>query len=126
MFGQLPDSPKNRSALSLDREVAGITGACLAIRRDVFDLVGGFSEAFASNYNDVDLSLKLRAAGFRLVVSAQARLHHFESVSRDPTVSPVEIAALRARWGADLLGDPYYNPNYGMSWDNYPVPLDYV
>jgi GT2 family glycosyltransferase len=126
MFGQLPDSPKNRSALALDREVAGLTAACLCIRREVFDEVGGFDEAFASNYNDVDLSLRLRSRGYRLVVSPQARLHHFESMTRDPTVGEHETEALRRRWGDRLLGDPYYNPNHGTAYDNFPVPLEYV
>ena len=125
MFGQFPDSDKNRLALSLDREVAGVTAACLAIRRDVFDRVGGFSLRYPSNYNDVDLSLKVRAAGFRIVVSAQAALYHFESVSRDPTVRPEELATLRDRWWSELHHDPYYNPNYGSSFDNYPLPVRY-
>lgn len=126
MFGQLPDSPKNRSALALDREVAGVTGACMCIRRGVFEEVGGFNEALPSNYNDVDLSLKLRSRGYRLVVSPQARLHHYESVTRDPAVRASETATLRRRWGPELLGDPYYNPNHGTAYDNYPVPLSYL
>jgi O-antigen biosynthesis protein len=125
MFGQFPDSNKNRLALSLDREVAGVTAACMAVPRDVFEQVGGFSMRYPSNYNDVDLSLKIRAAGYRIVVSAQAALYHFESVSRDPTVDPSELETLRSRWWTELHSDPYYNPNYGQSFDNYPLPVRY-
>lgn len=125
MFGQPPDSDRNRHAVALDREVAGVTGACLAIRAEVFSEVGGFSPQFPSSYNDVDLCLKLRSAGYRIVCSAQARLHHFESISRDATVGPDELERLRARWWAELHADPYYNPNYGTISDDYPYPLGY-
>lgn len=125
MFGQPPDSDRNRHAVALDREVAGVTGACLAIRAEVFAEVGGFSPQFPSSYNDVDLCLKLRAAGYRNVCSAQARLYHFESVSRDATVAPHELDRLRSRWWAELHADPYYNPNYGTLSDDYPYPLGY-
>jgi GT2 family glycosyltransferase len=125
MFGQMPDSDRNRRALALDREVAGVTAACLAVRADVFDEVGGFSPEFPGNYNDVDLCLKLRTRGLRVVVSARARLFHFESVTRDPTVRPGELEHLRARWLPQLRRDPFYNPNYGERYDNYPNPLTY-
>ena len=125
MFGQFPDSDRNRLALSLDREVSGVTAACLAIRRTVFDEAGAFSPLFAGNYNDVDLCQKVRSLGYRIVVSAQAQLYHFESLTRDPTVSDRELELLRSRWSPELNSDPYYNPNYGSSYDNYPHPLTY-
>jgi GT2 family glycosyltransferase len=124
MFGQFPTSERNRLALQLDREVSGVTGACLAIAARTFAEVGGFSEDFPNNYNDVDLCLSLRRAGYRNVVSAQARLHHYESTTRDATVSDDELARLRERWHDELHHDPYYNPNYG-GWDNFPHPLRY-
>ncbi len=124
MFGQFPTSERNRMALALDREVSGVTGACLAIDASKFRAASGFSEDFPNNYNDVDLCLSLRRAGYRNVVSAQARLHHFESVTRDATVSDAELTRLRDRWPAELHRDPYYNPNYG-GWDNYPHPVSY-
>ena len=125
MFGLSPHDTANRMALSLDREVAGVTAACLAIRAEVFDEVGGFSTEFAGNYNDVDLCCKVRHLGYRIVVSAQASLYHFESLTRDPTVGAHELDALRRRWWPELTRDPYYNPNYGSSFDNYPFPLSY-
>lgn len=125
MFGQMPDSDRNRRALSLDREVAGVTAACMAIRSDVFDEVGGFSAVFANNYNDVDLCLKLRHAGYRIVVSAQAVMYHFESVTRDARVGTHELDALHRRWWAQLQSDPYYNPNFDQRFDNYPHPVGY-
>jgi GT2 family glycosyltransferase len=124
MFGLSPTDTANRMALSLDREVAGVTAACLAIRAEVFDEVGAFSVEFAGNYNDVDLCCKLRHLGYRIVVSAQASLYHFESISRDPTVGEHELTTLRRRWHHELHRDPFYNPNYG-AYDNYPFPLSY-
>jgi GT2 family glycosyltransferase len=124
MFAMSPADTANRMALSLDREVAGVTAACLAIRSEVFDEVGAFSLEFAGNYNDVDLCCKIRQQGYRIVVSAQASLYHFESISRDPTVGQHELDALRGRWWHELHRDPYYNPNYGP-YDCYPFPLSY-
>jgi glycosyltransferase involved in cell wall biosynthesis len=125
MFGQMPNSDRNRLALSLDREVAGVTAACMAIRAEVFESVGGFSMVFAGNYNDVDLCLKLRREGYRIIVSAQATLYHFESITRDPTVGEGELQALRQRWSTELSSDPYYNPNFDQRFDNYPHPVMY-
>ncbi len=125
MFGQSATSERNRMALWLDREVAGVTAAAMMMRRDVFDEVGGFSPAFPNNYNDVDLCAKVRSAGYRIIVSPHARLYHFESVSRDPTVAETELTMLRARWFDLLHRDPYYSPNHTPGIDNFPDPLRY-
>ncbi|HOT80482.1 MAG TPA: glycosyltransferase [Microthrixaceae bacterium] len=125
MFGQDPHSDRNRLALWLDREVAGVTAACLMTRADVFSEVGGFSSEFPNNYNDVDLSLKIRSTGRRIVVSPHARLFHFESITRDPTVVPTETRRLHERWYPELHRDPYYNPNHLGGLDSYPEPMAY-
>lgn len=80
---------------------------------------------FAGNYNDVDLCLKLRREGYRIIVSAQATMYHFESITRDPTVGEGELEALRQRWSTELSSDPYYNPNFDQRFDNYPHPVMY-
>lgn len=82
-----------------NREVSALTGAAFAIRREVFEDVGGFSELFPVNYNDVDLSLKVRHAGHRLVWLHDVVLYHFESVSRDNTVHDWEKELICRRWG---------------------------
>lgn len=125
MFGMLPDDDRNRGAVWLDREVVGVTAACLMMRRSLFDELGGFNEEFANNYNDVELCLRIREAGYRIVVTPHARLTHFESVSRDPSVSQRELDALSARWSTQLATDPYYSPNYGTFSDAYPDPVGY-
>ncbi len=125
MFGRSPEAVENRMAVWLDREVAGVTAACMAIRAEVFAEVGGFSPEFPNNYNDVDLCAKLRHAGYRVVVTPHAQLYHFESVSRDPTVTDRELAALRSRWYEDLHRDPYYGPAHVPGLDGYEVPLSW-
>ncbi|MEZ5320830.1 MAG: glycosyltransferase [Microthrixaceae bacterium] len=125
MFGQDPHSERNRMALWLDREVAGVTAACLMTRATTFAEVGGFSPDLPGNYNDVDLCLKLRDAGYRVIATPHARLYHFESISRDPTVSDRELATLRARWQVELSSDPYYSIRHLDGLDCYPEPVGY-
>lgn len=100
-----------RGMLVVDREVVGSTAACLLVRADVYDEVGGFSPDFKSNFNDVDFALKLNRAGYRNVFTCHAELYHFESVSRDPVVTVEEHAMIQRRWKHELSNDPYFNPN---------------
>ena len=59
---------------NLTRDVAAVTGACLAIRKDLFQQVGGFDQAFPVNYNDTDLCLRVRKAGYRVLFETGAVL----------------------------------------------------
>lgn len=93
------------------RECIGVTAACLAIRAEVFDRLGGLSLDFPNNFNDVDLSLRLRELGLRNLVTPHATLFHFETVTRDGTVTPEEAQLLFRTWGTQLRSDPYSNPN---------------
>lgn len=105
------EEPGPSALLVVQRECVGVTAACLMIRPEVYDEVGGFSPVYASNFNDVDFALKLRHVGYRNVWTPYARLFHFESVTRDPTVSPEEHAAINRRWLPQLQSDPYHNVN---------------
>jgi GT2 family glycosyltransferase len=93
------------------RNYSAVTGACLMTRRDVFESLGGFNEAFAVDYNDVDYCLRAQARGYRVVFTPAARLWHHESVTRPRRVDPVEHALFHRVWATAVARDPYYNPN---------------
>ena len=96
--------------LSLTRNVSAVTGACLAIRRELFDSLGGFDEDFDVNFNDVDLCFRARRYGFEVLVEGGALLQHDECQTRDATVRLNELYRLHLRWGAVLSqADPYYS-----------------
>jgi O-antigen biosynthesis protein len=92
------------------RNVCAVTGACMAIRREVFDQLSGFDSSFPVNYNDVDLCLRARQAGYEVIYEPAAKLEHYESHTRSPGVSWQERELWHERWG-DFLekGDPYYS-----------------
>lgn len=89
-----------RGALLINREVSGVTGACMAVTKTVFWQVDGFSEVFPNSYNDVDFSNKVRAAGYRILWLADVKLAHYESKSRVPKVYQRDYENIQERWGA--------------------------
>ena len=106
--------------LALPRTLSAVTGACVAIRREVFFEVGGLDEVnLPVTFNDVDLCLRLGDHGYRVVWTPFAQLFHLESASRGPDDSPAkrgrsqrEWRHLRRVWGSLLeSADPYHNPN---------------
>lgn len=101
------DDPGDFAALIINREVSGVTGACAAMRREVFLEIGGFTEELPEAFNDVDMCYKIRAAGYRIVALAHCELFHFETMSRESKkVKDWEYDAIRARWGYPTR-DPY-------------------
>ncbi len=124
----LPGSaPGYFARMVLSQEVSAVTGACLAMRANVFSEVGGFDAAhLAVAFNDVDLCLKIRAAGYRIVWTPHARLVHHESKSRGAEDTPekrarfeAESRVMRERWEPMLRADPYYNPNLSRAAAHY-------
>ncbi len=90
------------SALRLNREASGLTGACIAIRREEYCLLGGMSEALPLSFNDVDFSKKMDGLGRRLLWMWEATMFHFESQTRDPRVKQEEVDFLFGRWGGPM------------------------
>jgi len=97
--------------LRVQREASGLIGACMLVKRSVFDEVGGLCALFPSNYNDVDFGLKIQDAGYRVVWTPHAQFHHFESKTRIPKLQTFEVATIGARWRDKLEDDPYFNPH---------------
>ena len=107
-FGHSASEKGPFSVLTIPAERSGLTMACVAIPRRVFELVGGISLDFPRAFNDVDFGNKLTLHGYRMVWTPHVKIHHFESVSRDPTVKREETKMLWERWGRIVLGrDPY-------------------
>lgn len=100
------DSLGEFGVLAINREVSGVTAACAGIRRETFLEVGGFSESLPVNFNDVDLSYKVRRLGKRIVVVVPCELFHFESRTRERVVDDWERIAVQRRWGVPRV-DPY-------------------
>lgn len=91
------------------REISGITAACMAIPRDCYFELGGFSTALPHSFNDVDFAFKALEQYYRIIWTPLARIWHFESLSRDPTVRAEEIDLLQRRWGRYFGQDRFSN-----------------
>ena len=83
---------------ALTRRVSGVTAACAAIPRSIYEELGGFSIDFPACFNDLDFCYKLTESGRHIVWTPLVRLYHFESLTRDPTVQPHEMLMLERRW----------------------------
>lgn len=123
----LPDGelhPGYHGTLIASREMSAVTAACALMRRDAFERVGGYEENLAVGFGDVDLCLKTRAAGYRILFCAGAVVIHHESYTRgksrvDP--HPDDSAYFAKKWRSLLdQCDPFYNPNLtlqGTKWE---------
>lgn len=121
------DHPGPFSRLMLTQSFSAVTAACLVMRKQLFNQVGGFNARhLAVAFNDVDLCLKLRARGLRVVWTPHAELYHLESVSRGGDLDVgkrdrfrEESLYMRETWGALLDADPFYNPNLTLHAMDY-------
>lgn len=113
------------------QDVTAVTGACLMVKRSLYEQLGGLDESFAIALNDVDFCLRLREEGFLNVWNPYCELYHFESVSRglDDAGEKAkrydeESARFREKWKEQLdRGDPYYNPNFSLDRSDYALKV---
>ena len=109
------------------QNVSAVTGACLLVKKAVFEQAGGLEESFQISLNDVDFCLKLRELGYLNVWTPFAELYHHESISRglDDKGEKAErynreSEAFRTKWKEVLeQGDPYYNPNFSLDRSDF-------
>lgn len=111
--------------LQVNHEVAAVTAACMLIRRDAFEKVGGFDEAILVGFGDVDLCLRVGEAGYRILFCPHAQLLHHESYTRGTSTidpHPADSALYRFKW-RELLqaGDPYHSPGLSLMSTNWTL-----
>ncbi len=113
------------------QNVTAVTGACLMVKKSLYDEVGGLEEGFAISLNDVDLCLKLRKKNLLNVFTPFAELYHYESISRGLDDSGEkaerynrESAKFREKWREELeQGDPYYNQNFSLDRSDFSLKI---
>ena len=105
------------------QELSAVTGALMLCRADAFQKVKGFDETDLSvAFNDVDLCLKLRRAGFKVIYSPDVVAEHHESASRGDDMNDVHLGrflyeeqVMMTRWEPEIQNDPFYNPNFSKT-----------
>lgn len=109
------------------RGATAVTAACLVVAKDKFNAVGGLDETeLAIAYNDIDLCLKLRKAGWRNIYAPQAVMIHHESKSRGLDFAPEhlarytrELGVFQERWGTKGFRDPMHHPALDPAHEEY-------
>jgi len=98
------------------RNYSALTGACMAVRRSVYEEVNGFDEAYQLVFSDVQFCLQVHQAGYRNVYTPCARLVHHEGQSRSRYIPNDDIQRAYIHF-RDIVekGDPYYNNNLSTS-----------
>lgn len=117
---------------SLQMNVSAVTAACMMMKKEVFEEVGGFEEELSVAFNDVDLCLRIGKAGYKIVYNPHVELYHYESKSRGAEDDEKkvrrfqsEIEFMRSRWiGLLKAGDPCYNTNLTLASWNYGLRAD--
>lgn len=105
------------------QEISAVTAACMMVKKSEFDSVKGFDETFQVAFNDIDLCMKFRVAGKKIVFTPYAELYHYESKSRGLEDTPEkqfrfdkEVKRFQEKWAQQLeMGDPYYSPNLSVT-----------
>lgn len=112
------------------QDVTAVTGACMLVRKSLYDKLGGLDEEFAVALNDVDFCLRVRRLGLVNVFTPFAELYHFESKSRGSDNKQdknalryeEEAAKFKERYKVELKkGDPYYNKNFSLLHSDFTV-----
>ncbi|MEQ8191875.1 MAG: glycosyltransferase family 2 protein, partial [Candidatus Eremiobacterota bacterium] len=109
------------------QNVSAVTGACLMVKKEVFEEAGRFDEKFALAFNDTDLCLKIRQMGYLIVWTPYAELYHYECKTRGTLDSREKVESFRkeqelfhSRWISVLQkGDPYFSPHLTLKEEDF-------
>lgn len=123
------NSPGYFARLIVSQNFSAVTAACLLVRREVYEQVGGLDEEnLKIAFNDVDFCLKVREAGYRNLWTPYAELYHHESISRGNEDTPEkqarfrkEVEFMQSKWGDALKLDPYYSPNLTKEREDFSI-----
>jgi glycosyltransferase involved in cell wall biosynthesis/GT2 family glycosyltransferase len=114
--GMEPDSASLLGPTTSYRNVLSVTAACCAVRRAVFEELGGFDERFELCGSDVALGLDAVISGRRNVCTPFAGVRHLESATRGTNVPPADFFTSYWRYQRWVSGgDPYFSPNLSIA-----------
>jgi len=117
-YGQDEAAPTYAGWALTQRDCSVVTGAVFATRRGAMEAVNGFDETFSLDFNDVDLCLKMRMLGLRIVYTPFAELWHNERSSRQNNLAPGDqVVHFVRRWADVLANDPAYSPQLRTNTD---------
>ena len=127
--GASPEDASGNAQMCLPGRRSAVTGACLAVRRQLYDAAGGLDRALAVAFNDIDFCLRLDALGHRTIYRGDAVLVHHESQSRGPDDATIESRKRLAaetrifldRWREATLDDPFGSPAFDRRLENGAV-----
>ena len=130
-LGLYGNDPGYFARVTCAQEYSAVTGACMMVKREAFEAVGGLDEAFEVAFNDVDFCMRVQQAGYQVVYNPFAMLYHYESKTRggEDTDAKVqrfqrEIDLFASRWREFLSkGDPYYNPNLTLMKHDFSLKV---
>lgn len=130
--GAALDAPGDMHRLLVDQNLSAVTGACLMVRKSLYEAVGGLDEGdFKVSYNDIDLCLKVRQSGHLVVWTPHALMMHVGSVSQKSVGSAADEAkrqrfaaeqdAMYAKWLPALAHDPAYHRHFTLYGKGYEI-----
>lgn len=114
------------------QDMSAVTGACMLVKKELFDSLHGLEESFAVALNDVDFCLRVRKLGKLVVFTPFAELYHYESKSRGSDIEEKKKAdryneecnRFKEKWSQVIAeGDPYYNPNFSLNHSEFRLAL---
>ena len=106
------------------RNYSAVTGACMMMRRNVFEALGGFDEQLKVAFSDIDFCLRVREKGYLVVYTPHAVLYHYESMTRGTLHPPEDEGRMHERWGHLIdAGDPFYNLNLSLCIEDFRLRL---
>lgn len=118
--------------INTKHNMTAVTAACLMIRKELFDTIGGFGESYRITYNDVDLCLRLYDKGYQNLYTPHVRLLHHESITvgapdevakRDTKEMRGAMAQFVKQWKKYIDHDPNINPNLSKQDAFYDLPM---
>ncbi len=130
-YGQSRENLGYMGRLCYAQNVSAVTGACLMVKKSLYEEVEGLEEEFVISLNDVDFCLKLREKGYLNVFTPFAELYHYESISRGLDNQgekalryEKESQLFREKWKKQLAqGDPYYNVNFSLERSDFSIKI---
>jgi GT2 family glycosyltransferase len=129
--GYHKDGPGYFNYINTVNNNSAVTAACMMVARDKLERIGGWEEEFTVEYNDVDLCLRLREAGYNNVYVPDVSLYHYESLTRGhPHMTKEsyerhlrEVGLFKERWAGYVKDDPCYNPNLSRGVHDFQIAI---